>query len=281
MANPLALQPGRSVRGLVKPTGIPRINWRDPITTGLVLYAYDTGTNVVDLVRGRPAYLIGSPAASVATQYGQVLSYTGATSYGFTQDTKTQLINLTVASAFVKTGTVTNWATPFGRTANNNISQPFGNYFFNVNPAGAGQTNIVCLYNSGGTYNTTAYLNTSAPFVLTTAAISFDAGLTYKFYLNGTQLDTATTINLQSYNTDADWIISGNSKVSVYTPYIGYIPYGAVWNRVLAPEEMTRLANDPYSFLTYPMDSIFMAAPFGAIIPPAPVSPVGWAESEW
>lgn len=180
---------------------------------------------------------------------GQYASFNGSTSkigLGSTSRLNPTSSRISIA-ARVYPGTMTN-GTYYTVIAKTNGSTPAGTVFtFSLVATGA-NTAQLHLDTSDHTniysYTTTAVV-TFTGFV--DVGVVYD-GSSYTFYVNGTVLETSAagsyTHPLNTSNTEAD---IGVLSTGVH-PYVGYINYASVWNRVLISSEWKQLIALKYPF---------------------------------
>lgn len=252
-----------------KRAGVPRIDWSHPLARGLLFYGYDTGFGgIVDLVSGRGMKAVGTLPSVGASPNGQGFLWNNSPAAYFSSDSTVQIGGpYTVACAYIQTGTVGAYTRPFGRTALNGGSQPFVNWDFEINDASTGQNKVTFNYDDGGVVTTAATWSGNANNVFTSLLMSaFDAvSKNINCYAQGALVASHTYFNCSTSNTNDAILFSGASAAASVSPFIGYVYYGAFWNRPLSAAEALRLHADPYCFLIYPHDLAFaaLAAPAG------------------
>jgi hypothetical protein len=255
--------------GQTKPFGsTPQINWSHPLAQGLVFYGYDTGTGVIlDLAsqNNQSQSTLGTVDPNSTSAFGSGINYGGSGTRYFNSGAAIQNLtsgNLSCACAFIKTGTVGSFSRPFGRTANNGGSNPFANYAFDINAAGGGQNHIQVDFNLQTNAVTVGSIVFPGDNLFTSAVGTFSwsgSQTTAWIYVNGGSNSTSLTDvrQLTSLTTNDAIIFSGQSAASSQDQFVGFVYYGAVWNRTLSIEEVGQLHIDPYCFLWYPEDTIF------------------------
>lgn len=241
--------------GQVKPRGIPRINLRHPLAAGLIFYGYDTGAgDILDLVANRRANYVGTKPAVSPSPFGAGFLWNNSGSANFAQDALIQAATTGIysyACGYVQTGTVGQYSTPFGRTANNNLSQPYTNWDFEINSAGIGQNQVKTNVNAGGFISTSAAWTGNANNVFT-SLVNNVFGSAQHFSAQGKSINTTAASGIGSYNTNANVCFSGSSAAASNNPFVGFVHYGAFWSRPLLGSEIELLYTDPYSFLIFP-----------------------------
>src|SRR3974390_639081 len=244
--------------GQAKPFGsIPQINWHHPLAQGLVFCGYDQSGMIIDLVGGRPMKSVGTKDSVISSAWGSGLNYNLDGSKYFTSDAalRASYTTISFACAYVQTGTVGSYASPFMRSANNNATTPYTNFVVNLNPAAAGQNTVSIGYSlTGPAVAQSANWTGNANNVFTTILGTVDTG--YKFYAQGILRDSASGAYVP-FNTQDSVVFSGVSDAAATNPFAGFVYYGAFWNRVLSASEAVQLHQDPYCFLWYPEDDIF------------------------
>lgn len=238
------------LRGQNKPVGVPRINWRHPLSRGLVFYGFDIGGQIFDLVGNRPPTYFGSPIGGVAAN-GTGINWNGSSqSAYFAADVFTRITQpYTTACAFYQVGPSQLNCGIFNRTANNAASQPFSNWMIAVNaPDLPGDAVLSAWCNDGGNFR--AILASSYAIKNFTSAAIVAAGTDAIFYINGVTFSAQGGISFATTNTQDAICFSGRSNVSASQLFNGYIFYGGLWNRALSDNEVSNLHLDPYCFLT-------------------------------
>jgi hypothetical protein len=165
-----------------------------------------------------------------------------------------------------------NYSTPFSRSYNFSGSRS-QNYAFFVNPGNAGQgviqANWLTSPSSQGataTYNLlsdNAYQSVALALILNTGNSSL---MSYQFYVNGAFTEGTLGGGATAY---AGSTAGDDIAFSGLTPALGYgqgfpgkIFYGAIWNRSLQASEARLLHDDPWCFLLYPEDELFVSCGF-------------------
>jgi hypothetical protein len=257
------LSPGLRNRstGQMKRPGIPRIDRTHPLAQGLLFYAFDTGAGVVlELAGARPGAVVAGSVAnpSVVTPWGYGLGWSANGSLAFSSDAAirnaTAAPPWTAACAYDMNATVGLQGTPFGRTANNNASQPFENWSFDTAVAGNGNTRFG--WNNGGLFNTFTWTG-QLQNAFTSVGIVAASASTVLNYAQGALVNTATSQTVQSVNTTDSIGISGLSSAGLAGTFRGVVFYGGFWARALLASEILQLHFDPYAFLIFPDDEIF------------------------
>lgn len=246
--------------GQVKPQGVPRIDWTNPLTNGLIFFGFDTGLGlIVDLVGGRPAQRIPSTtAASVSTSpWGTGFLWNGSDGRFFASDSIIQVAAtnsnyppVTWVCAYNMTGTVGSDTIPFGRTLNNGALGAT-NWNINLNTAGSGQNRVTANWGTGsgnvtGTNVWTSNANNQFASVAFTQAAN---GSTSTLWAQGVLADTQSKGTIQADNVNDAVMFSGASAAASLQPMTGFVYYGAFWTRALSQSELIQLYLDPYCFL--------------------------------
>lgn len=244
--------------GKNRPYGsIPRIDWRHPLTRGLIFYGYDTGTGlVVDLVRGlRSSPSLGTISGNTSSPFGSAINYASGNAgifFPITSEINAIFLNglYSMACAWYITALPSiAFTCPFGinDAAGNNASaflwDSAGNTdmqwaIANVNPA-------LFTANSVNTYHSLLGTNETA----TSQSVYFDGALKTTTALTAT---FATSICAPCFNMFA--ATAGGANGNGIT---GKVFYGALWNRRVSPEGAKQMFDDPYCFLIYPEDEMF------------------------
>lgn len=237
--------------GQFKRPGIPSIDYSHPLAQGLILYAFDTGIEVLDLVMSRPAPPVPgtSSQGKLITPFGQSTFY-NSTGVFFNSDTLIRSVTAagswTAACAYNISSFQGN---PFGRTANNNGSQPFANW--NFGNGGANSTTFN--WNNGGLLGSFTWTGQQLNQYTSTAMVA--AGTTSVLsYAQGALQNTSTGQTVASANTNDAVLVSGVSSAGAAGGIIGTTYYGGFWSRVLSAAEIKSLHFDPYQFLVFPED---------------------------
>lgn len=268
-----------STRGQFKPPGVPRINWQHPLAQGLQFYAFDTGGVYRELVKGRPATLLGTRPGAALSAYGYATKWTTAGgSYTWTADTTISTAqtggSFSWACGCVKDSgaTLGSNARPFGRTAENGSLQPFANWDFEFNNTGLGsgtQTSVNANIDTAGSVQAIGAANwpgvaagAFCSLLGTMSAVTANA----LFYGQGQQVLGPQPITAASDNTNANIIVSGSSSAAASNQFGGWVYYGAFWSRTLGPAEALQLHTNPYQFLIFPQDEVM--SQISIFIPP-------------
>lgn len=280
---------GRS-RLLLPTSGQVRPCWRsfklnrgNPLAAGLLFYGIDRGlalqlgvTKIITDLTGNAGDGVRQGVTNSSASFGTAIngiSYLWSPSTGNRSclsigtpaviQAATAAGNYSFACAFLQSNaTPVSDNRPFGRTANNGVSQPFFNWGFDANPGGAGASTLTCAINNAGAM---AQTTPNANFIVGayTSAVGVLSGATLTLYVNGLASGTIGSITPASDNTNDDIIYAGSSAANINNRFSGQVFYGAFWARVLTPQEILRLHTDPYSFLL-PGDEVPNSAVRGA-----------------
>jgi hypothetical protein len=250
-------------------SGIPQIDWNNPLTMGLVFYAWDTGDVCVDLVSGG----VGTQVARTSmfrsnSAYGGGLNYGSASGLGVSTTFVIPAIVLTAVTS-------TNYSfmqgiiTPVTALSQTSVAFLMGNTAgteflgFDNNAAGAtwefqaisGGAPSVGTYTppTTGNYWTLAYTNSGT------------AAGTGIFYGSGLQQATATGGATAVAATDLIYV--GCDPAAVYGDHsIGQTPFFGIWARALPPDQVLQIHNEPYGFLL-PAEAEMPALSTGVVLP--------------
>jgi hypothetical protein len=250
--------------GLIKPTGIPKINANHPLAAGLVFYAFDTGLGyVIDLVSGtRAINNSNSPilTSNVPTAFGQALHYNGGQASAFP--------NLNVDGGATSAVASAAWAF-FGTTVGGPTQFFTGMFEYDVGGFTAvGYLDCEYINNFSGNQQELRCFGPSDGSV----GLTFQPGNTTAAYLSVAETMDGTTISLYGNGTfitshgDTDPKIMPGSNLAIgdftgypvgggaspVLPYTGNVFYWGLWNRTLSSTEAALLAASPYCFLISP-----------------------------
>jgi hypothetical protein len=249
---------GLRLAGQQSPRGSARIDWRHPITNGLLFYAIDTGGWLIDLVRYTTAGYVGTTDSAGMTAYGPGINWgaNGGSSIWFPNDAKISAAgstnNISWACAYIQTGTVAAYTRPFGRTANNGGAVPYVNWDFEINPASAGQNTVNANFSSVAGLASSPNWTGNANNVFTSLAATcmfLGGNHTTDLYAQGQYVSTHGGDIPQDSPTNSSIMFSGASNASVISNFVGKVFYGAFWARTLSADEIAYLHADPYCFL--------------------------------
>ncbi|MGC2393841.1 MAG: LamG-like jellyroll fold domain-containing protein [Methylovirgula sp.] len=243
-------------RGQVKPPGIPRINWAHPIAQGLILYAYDAGGNgLYDLVGGIPFMPTGAPPRGVSALGA---GYNFASGKYFSAPSTAIIRSVTAAPPWTCACAFPGYsyisgATPFYRAGNHNSDEPYVNWDFQYDIFSA---NFGFLLNSGGNVVQVGdNANVAASGFHSLVGVA-NSGSSASFFVDGANNGTTSGLTIESYNTLDDFYLGGDDSGG--DTWGSRVLYGAFWNRALSPAEILQLHLDPYCFLIFPEDEIFV-----------------------
>jgi hypothetical protein len=245
-----------SHRGQKKPwNSIPRIDWTNPLTKGMVFYGYDTGAGlVVDLVHGLRPTVINTTKPPIAnSQFGRNSKYVdGGGSYVFPATPAVNSIMVakrySIASAWYLTALPSNtFACPFG-----------------INDSGSTTQSAILLEQTVTTDMQWSVANTNATPFGTNSINVFHSFLgtntgaaAQNLYFDG-KLATTATLTATVTTTTAQPCFNSNSSGAAGGNFIaGWVYYGIVWDRTITAQEARKLHDDPWCFLIYPEDEMF------------------------
>lgn len=239
-------------RGQKKPwASIPRINWQHPLASGLVVYGYDVGGVAIDLVAGALGSLNTATAVPRgAFRLGAGYKYAaagGSIKLPFTKRINSVVPPVSIASAFYVT-TVPASPTSFFGLGDASANQP-------IYVAADSGTTMRQGFNNGAsdiTYTVPSILN--GYHTMVGVAVSTALTLTY---FDGAANTTSTANPTSAFPTAIPLFNSSQIGANTLNNTTGFVPYGALWTRVLSPAEALQLHLDPYCFLIYPEDEMF------------------------
>jgi len=268
-------------RGQKKPwNSIPRINWNNPLTNGLISYGYDVGCGPVDLVTGGLCTIANSttpPFGGIkSSPFGTGLNSVrtaSVTSGLYNLPSGKNIENLVVAAPYsfacglMITTAPTVDATLLFATCSATTSVPVS-----LGCANTSSTDYWWAFADGANNASAAgALKINTFQTLLGVALT---GSTTACYVDGTlSISPAVTTTLA--------VVAGvRPSFHGYRSFAGqqlqscFIYYGALWkNRALTAKEARKLHDDPYCFLIYPEDEIFaenVAVTTSAIFPLMP-----------
>lgn len=233
---------------------IPRIDWGNPLAYGLVCYCYDTGTGlVVDLVTGHVPAIVFSPKKNTPSLFGNGLNYAGSGTGGITFPVNSLLDGIFTAKRYSIASAWNLTALPaVSPTCIFGVNDSVGNNCAAILLDAATGADIQIIFanitiatftaNSVNTFHTLVASNTGAA----SQSVYFDGTLN----TTNTQNPTFTTTTAGAMFNTASTGGNGNDGT------VGWVYYGAVWNRPISAREAAALHYDPYSFLIYPEDEI-------------------------
>lgn len=268
-----------SSMGQFNPNRVPKINWSDPLTRGLLFCGYNVGGEYINLVPGRT--LVPSVVPPIgATKWDQGIAWNGLNNtinpgYGYVAavnndniiHSATDLKSLPAGAGYAFSTTFIPTATSprswiFGRPAQANENPPFVNYGFYFENSGAADHTVTCAVNNNGTiagvgtWDTGGYGQQSSLFC---SATNTSAGVaTADFYANGTYI--SSLVGAQIADSGGVGIDISNSFMfgSVFhitgenaNQMVGLVPIGCFWGNPLQPREALALTLNPYRFLTF------------------------------
>lgn len=240
--------------GKYRPSGIPRINWVNPITAGMTacFLVGETGKNTVDLVGGKTYSATGTGLSPQNTPDGSALATPALSASG-----------IYVTGANVKP---VNKVSVFTRVFANTDQTGGNRFIYNCSNAANGSTHGYGLaYGNGTGFLFTAGNGTTfAQAVCGTTAIANTAysllgtfdGSNIRAYMNGRLNDTVALSGTLDYTTNPIIFNYDNLGTIGSSSFVGAINIVMVWNRVLSAAEAAYLNNSPYDFLIYPEDEI-------------------------
>ena len=241
--------PRRGIRRTIG-GGVPRIDWSNPLTDGLI-GCYVPGVTGGYNLTGLGANLTPGSAgnAFVTTKEGAAWT-TASASGGFSTAS---------APAAWKTGNATLYMRGYNSSTTN------ANYIFGVfygtgtNPyyvvsigvPNASPNVLQAQWNTGGTY-TTGSNSTKSPGTFFSYGATFAVGGNVLSYLNGVQAASNSFGASAPNNT-------GTDTLSLFTtqPIDLLINIALAWNYPLTAAQVAALDADPYQFLIWPEDEIF------------------------
>lgn len=236
--------------GQVKPTGIPNIDWTNPITAGLIFYGFDTGSGIVDLTGLNPPLSATNTLLGQATAYGTALYHDGGASPTWTPGAAVPAAwagSYTIASAWLPgTMTVNHRVTAFGLAAGAG-GQPHYNgsvYFNETEQLSRIYQPWIGYSNPGGFFfgawgSPSPYPSANQYHSLTVTTDN----TTGHVYYDGVQPVGGTGPVVTGYSASSPFFMFGDAN------YRGFVFFGAIWNRVLTAAEALSLHENPYSFL--------------------------------
>jgi hypothetical protein len=255
----------RLTRGQVKPyASIPRIDWSHPLAKNLIFYGYDIGGQVIDLVRGTIGTNVNTNVVRGMSQFGPGVQYPGTGIIAPVEFPHTSAIdNVTAAVPY-------SFAAAYYLTSapGTGAGGGFGCFIFGSNDGG-GFTDATIDVGRTGTADVDFCYNDNQIAVTGLSTVN-------KFH---TALGVATGVSTQ--NNYFDGTLASTSAVNpssnthtahqpVYNEYQpggasagngvpGFVYYGALWSgRALTAQDAQLLHQDPYCFLIYPEDDMFM-----------------------
>jgi len=226
------------------PAGTP-VDWDSDLAQGLV-FAYNGASpaaSPIDGVLGRRGTVVGTPYAVAPAGMGLSTQWNLAGSAYVVRDTKLEPSDVTVASYFRRTGTLSAAACLIGKTYQNGTHTSYGLF---VDFLASGQNYCGMQIYTGGNPNARANVTNSAvPTLLigtsdTAAGINLYEGtkLIAPSSANGTPVyDTTSTGNL---------ILGGVSDASATSPFIGDIYLSAIWDRALPAGQLGPFGGNPW-----------------------------------
>jgi hypothetical protein len=254
----MKLNPSRVRRGRFKPNGIPKIDYSHPLAVGLIYYAIDTGTGIVELIgQSGLVFTNGTKPSYGTSPFGAGYKYTslGAGLFGASLPSVVASVNTasfsTATAIYITSLPSVSFTTPFG-----------------MDDASGGSWSALVLNNSANTDMCYSVENANPGVVAgdTTNAFHTLVGVNtgtnaQTFYLDGAVAATTTTTNTSGH-TEAGPCFNNFTRGSIPggNGIVGWIYYGAHWNRSLSATEAKLLHDDPYCFLVFPQDLVFAEA---------------------
>jgi hypothetical protein len=277
------------IPGQVKPAGVPRINWSHPLARDLICYFFDTGDDIVELVRGWPRSTRATPVSyGDMSPYGPALRWLGtqdASIYFDTANRDPRLRTLsargfTASCAFFQTANLAGGNTAAAATTEAGIfsrcringnagtdSMVWWGFQIYQNAVDVHQY-VMGLGDSTGAFirwasgfNPSSFLGTTSLNNYHTLTMTMNgAGTSGSGYADGIGGSisgaTAFTAYVAHDGTDTtDHIVFGNKSTTTQAnnsdiPFPGgHIFWGACWDRELTATEHVQLHNDPYCLL--------------------------------
>lgn len=240
------------------PSGIPSVDWTNPLTQGLVgVYvpaAWKQSRIIYDLAS------VGADLTVVSAVY-QSGKCTGLYANGATSPNGA-FAAPSVAQSGVKAASVfwrgVGLATPGNTATFAGISQ--GNAAFTGNDGWGLITNGSLQLNAGCTIGASVFNGGSVFYSLNqefSMGASFVPGGSMLTYVNGKLVDT-TAISAGSFTYNAAPVSIGYEAHTDLTNRISFVDTFVefLWNRGLSAQEHTDLVDDPYQFLLYPEDDL-------------------------
>lgn len=249
-------------KGQAKPyASIPRIDWTHPLSKGLFIYCYDSGGIVTDLVSNKVGKRNGANFGVGGSKFGRGVQYPGA---GLEVSTEFPNSNLAALTNAVHATGIFSYATAWYVTA---LPAAFASTFVFGDAVGSGfgiyqginsPSEVQLFTNDAQGTGVTTTLNTTNAFHTALAVCPTSA--TQIGYFDGVNVGSGTQSNI-SGETDLEPIFGAfqtNATVGDGDGVLGQMYYGAVWNRPLTAREALQLHLDPYCFLIYPEDELFI-----------------------
>lgn len=236
--------------------GKPRINWKNPLTNGL-LYCYlpgGSGGSIAYNLTGLGCDLVG------ASSFSTVVTPEGLAGFGDT--TNTNMISLS-APVFTPTTAATclwrgiNLGHDLGDkpmigicSANLGLKSVMAD-IFSTNDYLLGWTS------TDGTFHKSGDFRPSQDNSIISFGGTFQSGGNNLTYVNGLVKASASfgSSNPFKYDSTSRVTIGSNSIITGHSGVNTLM--ASIWNRALSSNEILSLHNNPYQFLDYPQDDIF------------------------
>lgn len=253
-------------KGKYKPRGIPKINWADPRTIGLVKAYLVNGYQSVDLINGIAPTMTGTVIPK-ATHGGQAAYFGANNSHALTNyyvvNTVKQLggnASFSVVAGIVNTlntSTIGDSFTVYGeRAASGNDILKLG-FAQGTN----GTSPVILTYrNDAGTLiqtGTASGINTNDGRFHVIAGTKFGSGSNNStVYLDGRAVGTASW-NTNDNFTDANIkCFIGGDIADPVSGFPGSVHFVYLYKRSLNQAQINALTADPYGFLIFPQDYV-------------------------
>jgi len=242
----------------VKPASGVQLDWSDSINIGLrAKWLCNDGGGVgfvTDLANKIPANFTNSPAWKTGP-FGQTLQF-GSTAYLNSVDCPSLRCstNITLSCWIMATATNSNNSVLIQKRDPTN-SGPGHNYSLWFTSA---KQLFSQWRDAGGNYDTYTDGQTLSLSTATTPAV-YHVGLTLDdvakkliFYVNGRPSSTFTTLRTPSTASPTPLQIGNYSFNGSIYGFNGLLDLPTIWNRTLTPDEMLRLATDPFAGVKVP-----------------------------
>jgi hypothetical protein len=223
-----------------------RLNPEHPLNQGLVAWwLMNEGSGSPFDIMGRSSSIVGAPTWSME----KARQYASASDVIQRDPLLEPSSAITVLACVKRTGTLVEYARPFGKTNKNGVS-PYLSYDLETNAAGAGQDKIkanilLSVDNMQSTPNATVDMT-----VPTIVGLRYSIGNYLQLITNGivSQSSASTYLNPISYDTAStgNFIISGASSATVDSPWNGLVYWCCLWNRWLLDNELISVRDTLY-----------------------------------
>lgn len=249
-------------RGNFLPGGVPRINWSNPITAGMIACYVPSasGGSVIPNLVGNGIDLRAESGARWANlAEGQGITSLASTSGADCVGVPTSLRPVSAMSCFWRgslNGSTPGTNTPLmGITYANTDSSPY--FVFAVCDGAATQNKLGNYWNSSGVAANSAQIAPPAANKISSIVGTITLGGNSYLYVDGVLKDTTAASSGTFSYSGAETVSFGTYKgvLSRQANCTGLI--GVMWNRQISPAEAAYLNSNPYDFLIYPEDDMF------------------------